>query len=425
MPFKSVRWFLIGAALVYAVMRVAPLGATDNPCEKPDLFSYPHQAEDFWILIDKHAILDIRKHAWKRFEEIIGPEDQPAWIQWKTKEEAFRTAVPTTSALRSVKPLPLEPPPQFGIAKPLRQTVHFNAFAEKRIHRTGDPLNDHKLLSNWRDELGMKFIIPFPRESVVVKSIWWPVKSASARIRSPLPVWTELVDYPPDHDQIELPYTKWKDYVWIEPPNSNATDNCAMPKWTSAASVVCPANAEKLRSIEDFYYRPILADEADDVKLACKEIYGDPCSTEDYLVLVGMHIATKELDDWFWMTFWWHYQPKIGIHGDDRIDTLNNNRKAGKFLMDVAFHGTAPREKDNHPNRAFNPWLEASMKNGVNSNCVTCHQRATWCVPLDNGSQVEIFPRPPDAAFFQTRLRLDYVWSVHTENFKKAFPPQK
>ncbi|WP_457661204.1 hypothetical protein [Sinorhizobium medicae] len=49
--------------------------------------------------------------------------------------------------------------------------------------------------------------------------------------------------------------------------------------------------------------------------------------------------------------------------------------------MDIAYDMDLPKETNGTPNAVFNPWLEAHFENGVNSNCMTCHQRAVWTEP--------------------------------------------
>lgn len=97
----------------------------------------------------------------------------------------------------------------------------------------------------------------------------------------------------------------------------------------------------------------------------------------DELALVAMHISTKDLPDWLWITFWWSEQG---------------------YQMDTTTAAGAP---------SFNPWLEARFENGEQSNCVTCHQRAV------RGAR-EYLPVPlvPDPhPGFQT----DFVWTLALE----------
>jgi hypothetical protein len=63
------------------------------------------------------------------------------------------------------------------------------------------------------------------------------------------------------------------------------------------------------------------------------------------------------------------------------------------------------------PHSAFNPWLETNFPNGVNSNCMTCHQRAgnngTLFLPITRGP-----PPATDKAFKPGTVRADFLWSI-------------
>lgn len=96
----------------------------------------------------------------------------------------------------------------------------------------------------------------------------------------------------------------------------------------------------------------------------------------NYLVLVGVHITTKEIPDWVWATFWW------SNHG------VSDSRAAGRpkridpkwshFLMDTTLSGMTPFEKDGGPKICFNPFLETAITNGAVSNCMQCHGKAAF-----------------------------------------------
>ena len=59
----------------------------------------------------------------------------------------------------------------------------------------------------------------------------------------------------------------------------------------------------------------------------------------------------------------------------------------------------------------LNPWLETAFPNGVKSNCMTCHQRAsnngTDFLPVTRGAG-----DPKDPAFAAGSVRTDFLWSL-------------
>lgn len=116
-----------------------------------------------------------------------------------------------------------------------------------------------------------------------------------------------------------------------------------------------------------------------DAELASARVaMNDPAiAMGDELALVAMHISTKDLPDWLWITFWWSEQG---------------------YRMDATTAAGAP---------SFNPWLEARFANGEKSNCVTCHQRA-----VRGATEYLPVPLAPDPhPGFQT----DFVWTLALE----------
>src|SRR5262249_12531451 len=63
----------------------------------------------------------------------------------------------------------------------------------------------------------------------------------------------------------------------------------------------------------------------------------------DFAILVGLHVSTKELDDWTWSTFWWHDKPDVGPFAKGRPPALG--KPWSNYLMDVAFDAEVPRER--------------------------------------------------------------------------------
>ena len=87
--------------------------------------------------------------------------------------------------------------------------------------------------------------------------------------------------------------------------------------------------------------------------------------------------------------------------------------REGAWFFDLSL----PREKDGTPHVAFNPWLEARFRDGghgggVVSNCMNCHNRASFpdiaFLPIYRGDP----DLQNDPAFAGGRLRTDFLWSV-------------
>ena len=110
----------------------------------------------------------------------------------------------------------------------------------------------------------------------------------------------------------------------------------------------------------------------------------------DRMILVGMHLATKEIPSWFWATFWWtppryaDLRPQTLIDQQnlamaDQPDELKNRSPWNRYMTDTTVSLSKPPDANNHPKRGFNPYLEAPMQDyGTSSNCMVCHSRASF-----------------------------------------------
>ena len=144
----------------------------------------------------------------------------------------------------------------------------------------------------------------------------------------------------------------------------------------------------------------------------------------------AMHIVTKELREWLWITIWWSDKPNedFGADRPDEITNLDGPWKNYKMNVTVSYE-----EKDPDPRGGFdgslgdaleasyngvgkpswssNPYLEKGAPN-AQSNCIGCHQHAGT-----NENSESILAAPdtfPQAA--RTRVRknfpADYLWAV-------------
>jgi hypothetical protein len=164
-----------------------------------------------------------------------------------------------------------------------------------------------------------------------------------------------------------------------------------------------------------------------------------PKADEIYTVQVGdgtnfrmpaMHLVTKELREWLWITLWWSPEPDTDFGADRPADIKKLGGPWSHYKMNVS---VAYEEKDPDPRGGFegslgdaleaaysgvggptwasNPYLEKGAPN-AQSNCIGCHQHAGT-----HETSETILAAPasfPKTA--RTKLRknfpMDYLWAV-------------
>ena len=155
-------------------------------------------------------------------------------------------------------------------------------------------------------------------------------------------------------------------------------------------------------------------------------IYGITLPNGNSFRLPGLHIMTKELDHWLWITLWWSNNPNADF-GADRPASVSSlpgpwkNYKMcvvsqylegdadprGGFAGSLGDSLEAVSAGTNTPSWCSNPYLELGPSN-AQTNCIGCHQHG--------GTQIspeEILALPHHGS---TRLRnnffTDYLWAI-------------
>jgi hypothetical protein len=304
-------------------------------------------------------------------------------MTWYSAGEAFGDAA--SSAPRGLARAFALPPPSVelpppGALPPLITRVHYNAEAYRHIR--GHGLNRRSVLRALSHPQGAApsaaLAVPaFPRAAVVLKTVWWPVPRDGL---AAMPIWDA------DHDPANAAgndYPTWSRLVSVCGPDAPAESG--QPADVEFLGRMTPGI--RCVRLERFYHVILNQSSATLVmqdplarRLAAM-VLGRKLRAGDSLALVAMHVATRELTDWVWGTFWWHDAAAEGDYAALRPPELPG--PWSQYRMDVAFDSVLPREADGSPKVAFNPWLEARFADqgqgsGVVSNCLSCHRRAAF-----------------------------------------------
>lgn len=287
------------------------------------------------------------------------------------------------------------------------ESTFFNPIATEFIKRRGLRKNvaPELVAANVRD-------IEFPSGSVTLKTFWYLIEPGK---KTDVKIWD-----------------------WRNPSLLDEKDVCV----TIESGTGCDTTDE--------FYRAKVTDPAQFVCNACPSL-----KAGQHLILVGAHLASKQMPDWFWATYWWRGRDDPATSGTDW--TCNDAQREAaigqqlgrlipawkNYSMDVtaSFRIPKPRLADNAPCgkpkpigrgdeylAAYNPFVEALiMPNGLKSNCIDCHARADSDAAAGRQKNTVMDPGMLDPYIllsnFEGHLRTDYVWSL-SHSQVTTFPAQ-
>lgn len=255
---------------------------------------------------------------------------------------------------------------------------------------------------------------PMPSSAIVLKAMLWPVRFDGD---TALPVW----DTPKYTDNTV--YAGFEIQSWwpravaitTQPPRAPETDVSYLGQYVFAPNdptrrfgPVVYRRAPMV-SVDRFYqltytHNELAAlDPCDRALLDASAIwsYGRAFDYRDRLVLVAMHVMTKERNPgWTFQSAWWHDKARdcptnkdcpANRYGGWRPTNLpTQDTWHNYFLVSTYGHQTQsraePRSTRDRPQivtsgswpSAYNPYIELAARHPIVTNCINCHHRAAW-----------------------------------------------
>lgn len=382
----------------------------------PETKEFPRTEQSLEDLISRNDVQGMRRHSWWIFCELTKPSRQDRnvarWESWYDPDATF--------AVSPARPDPAEWPRRlFGKDGEVPSESHGRTFDLESY-----PLYNREAYRHIRDNClylrqtyqclasrGEKDVPDFPVRAVVLKADW---KTVTRGTPVTLGVWNSERPAP---GVVQNSHTDWPRQVCVAVDLKECTDPQV-----------------KAVSVKDFYNFEIRDKDLNRFRHAGALPSFQRVQPKDYAILIALHFATREQVNWVWSTFWWHPQPKNGPYADGRPEN-SLVKPWPNYAMSVAYDMDKPREPDGKPHIAFNPYLEGFLQDGVGSNCMSCHRRATWpdaneeaINVLHSDGSVELVPprnhprivvRGSEAATetyfdnpFSNKLKLSFLWTL-------------
>ncbi len=240
----------------------------------------------------------------------------------------------------------------------------------------------------------------------------------------------------PPNPAAPFPSNLWNRCVWVDVQQPGAGTG------TGAVDTTCSASgssrtAQNTYGLANFIHFTLTAQEAK----KWNEQGNSSAKAGDKVILVAMHVSTREITEWAWQTFWWEPNPaKPAAPSSTSIAALRPTQLKGAarhYAQCSAYQMVNPNQPTTggtgtYPHLCFNPYLEApfsptdlpdskpwtyqgttyNLNVGVQTNCMSCHIQATF--PQDATAPQYSADQYIDlnAPAFAKHLKMDFAWSI-------------
>lgn len=278
-------------------------------------------------------------------------------------------------------------------------------------------------------------IPPFPSKAITVKPTYFVGEDTKGLIR--IPVWTGPPATPRAYGFKAWPKCVYADVNNQQPPNKKVTPvdkNSTSPDSIAAATV----------NLNDFIHFKVDSQMAVHMNRSdsSEGISGrDRAKAGQIAILVCMHVATKEISNWTWQTFYWAHDPANPQSPSSRLAaSLRPSQLQGAashYALATAYAMVIPNQPITGgtntgviPMIGYNPYLEAGFHGtapekgadfqlpsvlipgpqfGIQTNCMSCHGLAT--VSNAPGYTTDQYISM-DTSLFINNVQLDFAWSI-------------
>lgn len=412
-------------------------------------FNFPEDSNVIYSWLEKQDTASIVSHAWGIWAGLTEPTNQTyngqtllVFETWMGVQElaALSAQGQVSNSVNKLGRTNLNTPKQFGHAHlfatgqklidtnfQVLETVAYDPSAA--YFTTSNKLFNLSEINKYAVKDGIGAIPEFPNTSITTKPTYYAGKAdKNGLIR--VPVWIS-----PDPAKA-FRYNQWTTFVYVDINNKQDKNKTLVPVTTSnptdeqIASATCNVN--------DFIHYKI--DRTGAEYLNSHQDVGTTPSRQffegEYVLLVAMHVTTKEIRNWTWQTYFWCPDPSNPPSPSSKFEASLRPKElkgaASHYAVSVAYAMVWPNQpitggsdKGARPIIAFNPYLEGgfgkdvfALKNnfrpdfqyGMQTNCMSCH--ATSAMTNDNRYCTDMYIDMMDTALFKNKVKLDFAWSI-------------
>lgn len=439
----SILFALGGILLLGCAVGVTPV---DFPVTKTESFQFPEGQERIYSWLSAKDDASIAKHAWGIWAGLTQPsgqsyKGQPLYVfeTWMGVGELSAASATGTRSAGCGMPrygkTKLQRPKQFGHVEKLGapvdtqytilETVSYSPMAA--CFATSNLLFNKSVLDSFSVAGDIGRVPDFPVRSIITKPTYYVTKAQTGLVR--VPAWTKTPD-----PAKAFGNATWNNYIYVDLENTQPPGKALVP--TGENPTEAQVRAATCNASDFIYYR--LDYEAAKYLNEHQDVGGGPANqfhTGDVVLLVAMHVTTKEIKNWTWQTFFWVPDPaNPGTPSSPEISAVMPSSVVGAarhYAASPAYSMVSPNQpvtggsgEGCMPVIAYNPYLEAGFgpkvfqhpntwmpdfQYGVQTNCMSCHSLATASGKL--GYSTDQYIDMADKAFIG-EVQLDFAWSI-------------
>ena len=449
---KLTKTLLVILGLFTLIYSCSDTSNTIKPAEFPTHlgikdFNFPEDSNKIYTWLENQDTTSIVSHAWGIWAGLTEPtkqkyNGQPLLVfeTWMGVQElaAMSAQGQVSSDVEKTNRTQLSIPKQF---------VHGRLFAGQKVDTnftvletvsydpsaahfaTSNRLFNQSVLNGYTVKNGIGAVPEFPNTSITTKPTYYAgVPSKNGLIR--VPVWVS------PNPAKAFKYTEWQQWVYADVNNNQEPNKKLVPVTTSNPT------QEQIKAatcnVNDFINYKIDRVGAD--YLNSHQDVGTTPTRQfiegDYVLLVAMHVTTKEFKNWTWQTYFWCPDPSNPPSPSSKFEAGLRPKElkgaASHYAVSTAYAMVWPNQPvtggsdDNaRPILAFNPYLEGgfgpkvfSLPNkfrpdfvyGMQTNCMSCHALST--MTGKNGYSTNQYIDMMDTSLFKNDVKLDFTWSI-------------